>query len=75
MRHLRLTAAQMPARDSDRHGTGYAGKFFIYDLDTIAEFLRHLLDNMYVQFGDQLLQQVIGLPWAQTVPPCWQTST
>ncbi len=52
---VRLTAAQMPARDSDRHGAGYAGNFFIYDLDTIAEFLRHLLDNMYVQFGDQLL--------------------
>ncbi len=57
-----LTATQMPTRDCDRHGTGYAGKFFIYDLDTIAEFLRHLLDNMYVQFGDQLLQQVIGTP-------------
>ena len=57
-----LTAAQMPARDNERHGTGYAGKFFIYDLDTIAEFLRHLLDNMYVQFGDQLLRQVIGTP-------------
>ena len=56
-----LTAAQMPASDSERHGTGYAGKFFIYDLDTIAEFLRHLLDNMYVQFGDHLLRQVIGL--------------
>ena len=49
-----LTAAQMPARGSDRHGTGYAGKFLIYHLDAIAEFLRHLLDNMYVQFGDQL---------------------
>jgi len=57
-----LTAAQMPARDSGRHGTGDAGNFFIYDLDTIAEFLRHLLDNMYVQFGDQLLRQVIGTP-------------
>ena len=57
-----LTAAQMPARDSDRYGTGYAGTFFIYDLDTIAEFLRHLLDNMYVQFGDQLLRQVIATP-------------
>ncbi len=57
-----LKAAQMPARDSDRHETGYAGKFFIYDLDTIAEFLRHLLDNMYVQFGDQLLRQVVGTP-------------
>ncbi len=57
-----LTAAQMPTRDSDRHGTGYAGKFFIYDLDTIAEFLRHLLDDMYVQFGDQLLRQVMGTP-------------
>ena len=52
----------MPARDSARHDTGYAGDFFIYDLDTIAEFLRHLLDNMYVQFGDQLLRQVIGTP-------------
>ena len=57
-----LTVAQMPARDSDRHETGYAGKFFIYDLDTIAEFLRHLLDNMYVQLGGQLLRQVIGTP-------------
>ena len=57
-----LTAAQMPTHDSDRHGTGYAGNFFIYDLDTTAEFLRHLLDNMYVQFGDQLLRQVIGTP-------------
>ncbi len=57
-----LTAAQMPARYSDRHGAGYAGNFFIYDLDTIAEFLRHLLDNMYVQYGDQLLRQVIGTP-------------
>ena len=36
--------------------------FFIYDLDTIAEFLRHLLDDMYVQFGDQLLRQVMGRP-------------
>ena len=57
-----LTAAQMPDHDSDRHGTGYAGNFLIYDLDTIAEFLRHLLDNMYVQFGGQLLRQVIGTP-------------
>ena len=57
-----LTAAQMPASDSERHGTGYAGKFFIYDLGTIAEFLRQVLDNIYVQFGDQLLRQVIGTP-------------
>ena len=57
-----LTASQMPARDSDRHGTGYAGNFFIYDLETIAEFLRHLLDDMYVRFGDQLLRQVMGTP-------------
>ncbi|DBA82067.1 TPA: hypothetical protein ACH3X2_006811 [Trebouxia sp. C0005] len=56
------TAAHMPARDSERHGTAYAGRFFIYDLDTIAEFLRHLLDNMYVQFGYQLLRQAIGTP-------------
>ena len=41
-----LTAAQMPASDSEHHGTGYAGKFFIYDLDTIAEFLR--LAGQYV---------------------------
>ena len=34
-----LTAAQVPSRDSDRYGTDYAGKFFIYDLYTIAEFL------------------------------------
>ncbi|DBA89366.1 TPA: hypothetical protein ACH3X1_016227 [Trebouxia sp. C0004] len=57
-----LTAAQMPTQDRDRHGTGYAGRFFIYDLDTIAEFLRQLLDDMYVQFGDQLLRQVMGTP-------------
>ena len=57
-----LTAAQMPATDVERYGTGYAGKFYIYDLATIHEFLRHLLDNMYVQFGDALLQQVIGTP-------------
>ncbi len=64
-----LTAAQMPARDSDRHGTGYAGNFLIYDLDTVAEFLRHLLDNMYVQFGDQLLRQVIGTPMGTNCAP------
>ena len=54
-----LKPNQMPICDKDRHGVGYTGNYFIYDLATIHEFLRHL-DNMYVQFGDELLQQVIG---------------
>ena len=70
-----LTATQMLTRDSDRHGTSYAGKFFIYDLDTVAEFLRHLLDNVYMQFGDQLLRQVMGTAVGTNVPLCRQIST
>ena len=57
-----LKPGQMPACDKDRHGTGYAGEYFIFDLATIHEFLSHLLDNMYVQFGDELLRQAIGTP-------------
>lgn len=57
-----LKQHQMPAADSARFGKGYAGDFFIYDINTIDEVLQHLLDNMYVQFGDQLVRQAIGTP-------------
>lgn len=57
-----LKQDQMPTADSARFGKGYAGDFFIFDVNSIDEFLEQLLDNIYVQFGDQLMKQAIGTP-------------
>ena len=57
-----LKPNQMPAPDAPRHGTGSAGSFFVFDLTTVQTFLHFLLDNMFVAFGENLLQQIIGTP-------------
>ena len=57
-----LKPNQMPAPNAPRHGTGSAGSFFIFDLATVQTFLYFLLDNMFVAFGETLLQQIIGTP-------------
>ena len=57
-----LKAHQIPTDDAHRRGTGHGGEYFIFDLDTIDTFISHLLDNMYVTFGDNLLRQIIGTP-------------
>lgn len=38
------------------------GTFMIFDPPTIHIWLSFLLNNMFVTFGDQLLQQVLGTP-------------
>ena len=57
-----LKPNRMPAPNAPRHGTGPAGYFFIFDLASVQTFLHFLLDNMFVAFGDTLLQQIIGTP-------------
>ena len=49
----------MPAVGSPRYGTGHGGSF---DLAAIQTFLTFLLDNMFVAFGESILQQIIGTP-------------
>ena len=57
-----LKPNQMPSPGAPKHGTGYAGSFFIFDVATVQSFLHFLLDNMFVAFGETLLQQIIGTP-------------
>ena len=63
-----LKPNRMPAPSAPRHGTGSAGYFFIFDLATVQTFLHFLLDNMFVAFGDTLLQQMIGTPMGTNCP-------
>lgn len=46
----------MPPPGMPKHGTGYAGSFFSFDLATVQSFVHFLLDNMFVAFGEILLQ-------------------
>ena len=57
-----LKPNQMPAPNAPRHGTGSAGCFFVFDLATVQTFLHFLLENIFVTFGDTLLQQIIDTP-------------
>ena len=44
------------------------------DADRIKVWLHFLLDNLYVQAGDQLKQQVFVSQWAQTAHQFWRIS-
>ena len=58
----------MPAPNAPRHGTGSAGSFF-FDFATVQTILHFLLDHMFVAFGKNLLQQIIGTSVGQAPQP------
>ena len=52
---LWLNAGDVPALKVDRSGSGDGGEFVIFYLVMISEWLDFLLDNMFVEFGYELI--------------------
>lgn len=57
-----LAADQVPAAGQSRCGEDTQGQYFVFDLDSVGDWLKLQFHKLFVRFGGELFLQAIGAP-------------